>query len=397
MYSKEFLERQREVEKQHKWLNDVPERKARYNKFFEGDWDLKNDPDLKGLGVDDPRELARRRRVVECLMDNFQAEVAKNSHALQEQAITTANVATFTNKSLAMIRKIWPRLFAWEFLSVIPMSGNTVSVPSIDHRYDSSGGAYAAGTSIYASEDPAYSDDLGEGVAPRKLDFNITRATVTATAKKVLTDWTVESEQDARSQYGLNIQPEMMGILAKQIEREVNRELIDAVDAAATTNTNWDSTQPTTGIWSNAVPNDYNKTLTHAIVDANTEIFNRVYEDANVMICGSTFAERLEKLSEFRLEKSDAYSGRVVQGPNLFGTLKGKIKVFKDPFYTADKAILGYKSDNWMYVGYAYLPYVPLWKSEKIASTTFTFAQGMMTRYGTYAKNGDFFATVTVT
>ncbi|HUW47345.1 MAG TPA: hypothetical protein VMW36_01205, partial [Patescibacteria group bacterium] len=120
-------------------------------------------------------------------------------------------------------------------------------------------------------------------------------------------------------------------------------------------------------------------------------------EDGNVLLCGSTFASRLEKVSSFRFIKDGPSEGGVNVGPNLFGTIKGTMRVFKDPFFAADKAILVHKSNNWMYQGFLHCVYVPIWISETIAQTTFTFAKGIMSRYVNVAKNGDFAATITVT
>ena len=85
----------------------------------------------------------------------------------------------------------------------------------------------------------------------------------------------------------------------------------------------------------------------------------------------------------------------MVYGPNMFGTLDSVYKCYEDPFYTTGKAILIHKSDNWMYTGYAYLPYIPLWRTPVIHTTKMQPGVGMMSRYATYAKNGNFFATVT--
>ena len=81
----------------------------------------------------------------------------------------------------------------------------------------------------------------------------------------------------------------------------------------------------------------------------------------------------------------------------MFGVLNEQIRVFVDPFFSTDQAILAHKSNNWMYTGYVYMPYIPLWATPLIHNTKMQPARGVMSRYGKYEKNGDFFATITVT
>jgi hypothetical protein len=386
------------------WRQNNPERRARFAKFFEGDeFELKNDEVLQNRGVGS-RELEMRRRYTETLMENTIKEAYRSLNAMRskfgtvktEATITTSDIAAFTTWSVPLIRKIWPRLFAHEIVGMQTMSQPTGKAFTIDHQFAQDGGTYDSGTSIYPSEDPDFSDDLGEGVTPRKLKAVITGADITATAKKLITDWTIESAQDFNAYHGISLNKEMVAILGDEIEREKNRVIINGVSSAATTNTNWDSSQGVSpDPWSNATPHQFNETLWDSIADANKEIYDRVYEDANVILAGSTMATRLEKLSSFKLVKQGPATGEVVSGPNLFGTLSGKYKVFKDPYYTADKMILVHKSSNWMYTGYVHLTYVPMWLSPLIPTNDFTFSQGVMSRYANYNKNGDFFATVT--
>jgi hypothetical protein len=228
--------------------------------------------------------------------------------------------------------------------------------------------------------------------------MNISGATLTAIAKKLAADWTQEASQDMASQHGLDLQSEVLTMLGMEIEREVNTELILDVYANATTNTTWQASQPASpSPWANATPKQYAESLFDAIEDANKQIFDRVYVNANFVLCGSTFANRLRKVNSFRmLDSAEPSDARISASPNVFGVLSEKYVVYIDPFFSKDQAIVGHKSDNWMYTGYVYAPYIPLWQTPVVWNTKMQPGQGIMSRYAKYAKNGDFFATVTV-
>lgn len=401
---------------------NVPERAMRWKKYF-SDWehqdkrsgekvehlnDLKHDPVLRQRheGALGQGEMNARRYLTEMVLDNCVNEAKaligarlRRGPLMEASTISTSDIAAFTRWSLPLIRKIWPRLFAWEIVGVQGMPTPTGKAFTLDFQYASSGGTYTSGTSIYANEDADYSDDPGEASSSiKKLKLALTGTDITASAKKLITDWSIESQQDLNAYHQLSLEGEMMKILGMQIEREKNREIIDGVAAAATTNTNWTSTQPTgTNPWANQSPKEYAETLWDSICDANKQIYDRIYQDANVILCGSTFANRLTKLNGFRaVDTSKAGDANVMTGPNLFGSLNTQYRLYKDPYFTADKAIVIHKNPNWLYTGYVHCPYVPVWISPTIAETNFTFAKGMMSRYANFAKNGDFFATVTV-
>lgn len=387
------------------WLKENARRRKRWADWFSGRQELAEDRVLKRNHVTDPKELGMLRRQTEVMMETFLEKVSKvyriNPEQLLQEQTTTADIATWTNTALALIRRIWPRLFANQLASVQPMRGPTTRAHTLDFVYCSSGETYSPSgstySSVYPNEDPDYSDCPAECAEPNRLCLRLTSATITAECKSLAAEWSAQASQDLDSQYGLNLEGEMDKISGMQIEREINRTVINGVANAATTNTTWTSTQPAApNAWSNATPRQYAESIFDAICDADNQIFTRVYEHANVILCGATFANRLRKLNSFRSLDTVAGESRVVSGPNLFGVLNEQYRCFHDPFYTADGAIVAHKSDNWMYTGYVYLPYVALWSTPLIWNTAMCPGKGFMTRFGRYAKNGDFFATVSV-
>jgi hypothetical protein len=378
------------------WLTENSDRQERWKEYFDGKHDLNEDPVLKHYQATED-ECGALRRQTEVLLDNMLIEAERAKAGVLQEATATTDVETFTTWALPLIRKIWPRLFANQIVSVQPMKGPTGKAHTVDFVYGSSGGAYSSGTSIYGSPDYTYSDDPGEATEPKEINLTVSGTTLTAVAQKLKMLYSKEAEQDLSSQYGLNLDSEVVKMLGMEIEREINRKLILGVYNAATTNTLWDSTQPGSGGWANATPREFNESLFDALNDANKQIFDRVFVNGNFILCGSTFANRLRKLNGFRQLDQSPGNARVVSGPNLFGTLRDQFRVYIDPFFSADQAIVGHKSNNWMYTGYVYAPYIPLWITPLIHTTKLQPARGVMTRYATFAKNGDFYATVTVT
>jgi hypothetical protein len=69
-------------------------------------------------------------------------------------------------------------------------------------------------------------------------------------------------------------------------------------------------------------------------------------------------------------------------GNTFAGTLNGRIKVYIDPYATADYANVGFKGSNPYDAGVFYCPYVPLQMVRAVAEDTFQPRIGFKTRYG---------------
>jgi hypothetical protein len=408
--SKDLLEEVKNLESELAWLQPSQQRGKRWQHFFEAQQsmpdaekkavDLFSDPVMNHYRVDHAERL-RRRYITEHCLDNMvrHAGMGEGSLGVLHETTATSSIATNITWQLPLIRKIWPRLFLWEVTSVQPMNQPQGRMFVLDTQYGTAGGAYASGTSIYDSEDPAYANDPGEGVEPKELNLRITSSSVVAQSKKLKGVWNIEAEQDLQAYHNLALEPEIVKMLGMEIEREINRSCITQLVNAAATNTNWSSTQPATpNPWANATPRQYAESLMDAIEDANKAIKDDVFVDANVLLCGTAFANRMRKLNSFRMiDDPTVLQGNIVTGPNLFGTLNGKYKVFEDPFFTpSDKALLLHKGSNWLYTGSAYCPYVPVWTTPTIHNTKMQPGKGYLTRYAFKIVNSKFYGTVTV-
>jgi hypothetical protein len=84
-------------------------------------------------------------------------------------------------------------------------------------------------------------------------------------------------------------------------------------------------------------------------------------------------------------------------GAESIGTLSNRFTVYKDPYFSRNKLLIGYKGGSYLETGYVYAPYVPLIVTPTIfAPEDFTPRKGVMTRYGKKMVRSDFYGTVTV-
>lgn len=362
-----------------------PERcKQEDNKLFV---DMSKDNVLDHFQVSE-RERRDRRWKTEFVLDNLIREGAREPNPLFETT-NASDIAAFTKMALPLVRKYLPQQFIHELVPSHPMAQSTIKLFKADTNYGSSGGVYSSGDSIFGNPDPTYADDPGECGTPNKLDFEITGEDVSAISKKLQTDWSIEAQQDLMNQHRLSLQNEATRMLGIKINHEVNRYCINQLVANVGTTTHWNTTQPmaSTNGWSNATPRQYAESIWDSIEDANKAIKAAQYVNANFILCGNTYASRLRKLNAFKLLNETS----VVEGPNLFGTLSGRYKLYEDPEFADDKALIGHKPSTFDKTGAVYLPHVPAWTTPIINAVTMCMAQGFLTRFAFHVINGNFY------
>lgn len=225
-----------------------------------------------------------------------------------------------------------------------------------------------------------------------EIEFEITSDSVTAEQKRLKAKWTLEAQQDLYAYHGLNAETELVAMLAYELKREIDRMIIQDILNNTTENINWSSTYDSNSGYSRK---EWDETLYHAIVDAETAIYKKRLVKPNWIVASPDVCARLEKISGFRLE-GGIEGGTIVKGANLYGTLKNKYRVFSDPEMPSNKLLIGYKGNSFFETGYVYAPYVPLYTTPTIVDTDFTPRRAIMSRFARKLVSNDFYATVTI-
>lgn len=233
---------------------------------------------------------------------------------------------------------------------------------------------------------------ISEGNTQRpELDIILTSALVTADTYTLGTNWTIEAEADFRSVHGLEAQATLMSQVAEQLRYEIDRDIIadlnTLVNAAGATSFAWDYTPP--------VGVDYYRhqlTFVNKLVEAGNHLFRQTRGKANgnFLVVGTNLATVIEALPQFvSADYGDA------EGVVYIGQLD-RWKIYKDPYMAVADGIMGHKGNSWLKAGYAYCPYVPLWRTPVVTLTDFKRRVGLMTRYAKKVINANFYTKVSV-
>ena len=403
-------------------------------------------------------EDSHKRGVVAQLLENQEKAITEEASVLNETLQTTGYtgastatgpVAGFDPVLISLIRRSMPQLIAYDIAGVQPMTGPTGLIFAMRTNYGSerdpaasgydeaffnepnagfSGGggtSYDPGASSSANNDaegtnpallndsPAGTyeqaddatgmttataealDDSSSNTAFREMGFSIEKVTVTARARALKAEYSIELAQDLKAIHGLDAEQELANILSTEILAEINREVVRT-------------------IYTNAVKGAQNNTATAGVFDLDVDSNGRwsvekfkgllfqIERDANaigqqtrrgkgnILICSADVASALGMAGVLdyspALNGNNALTGVDDTSSTLVGTLNGRIKVYVDPYSAnvADKHyyVAGYKGTSAYDAGLFYCPYVPLQQVRAINPDTFQPKIGFKTRYG---------------
>ncbi len=366
-------------------------------------------------------------------------------------ATATGPVAGFDPVLISLIRRSMPQLIAYDIAGVQPMTGPTGlifamrtqygterSPASSDYReaffnepnagfsgadgnrladYDPTASSSAVNDAEGANpgllnDDPAGTyeltgdaqgmnttaleaiTDAAAATAFREMGFSIEKVTVTAKARALKAEYSIELAQDLKAIHGLDAEQELANILSTEILAEINREVVrtiytNAVKGAQNNTANagiFDLDVDSNGRWS---VEKFKGLLFQIERDANAIGHETRRGKGNIIIASADVVSALGMAGV--LDYAPALQGNNGLVPDdtsstLVGTLNGRIKVYVDPYSAnvSDKHyyVAGYKGTSPYDAGLFYCPYVPLQQVRAINPDTFQPKIGFKTRYG---------------
>lgn len=344
-----------------------------------------------------------RRKVTAQLLENTQEALNEN---------TTAGVENFDPVLISMVRRLAPKLIAFDVMGVQPMTGPTGLLFALRARYGvptapSGGGAGTealfdeantaySGTGTQTGDDPwdvgfstgtGLATAAGEAAAWAEMGITIEKTNATAKTRKLRASFTNELRQDLRSIHGLDAEMELANILSSELIAEINRECTRTIYAAAKPGAQFASTPGTfdlnadaDGRWSG----ERIKGLIFAIERDANAIFRETRRGrGNILIVSLDILSALQMADKLQYSPLSAAETDLSAGSTgaTYAGQMGRFKVYVDPFLGADGYVVGYKGDSQYDAGIFYCPYVPLTMFKAKDPDTFEDAIGFQTRY----------------
>lgn len=343
---------------------------------------------------------------------------------LHEATNETGNADQWNPVLISMVRRIAPRLIAYDLMGVQPLNMPTGTIFCMKARYANDPSKAQNDKSLPEAMgvnevDAGYSGDRtpnavtnnsfagganfarGKGMATQvgeestqwnAMGVTIERATVTTKTRQLRADYSQEIATDMKQVHGLNADSELTNIISNEIVSEMNREMVDNMYTSAKQGAQWASTKgqidltaDVGGRWSA----ERFKGLQFAIErDANRVALETRRGKANKLIVSADIASALAYAGIMSYAPSIASQTNLnvdPSGATYVGTM-GQYAVYVDPYATGDGYLVAYKGAGTTDAGLFFCPYVPLQLSRAVNPTNFQMALGFKTRYGVVAN-----------
>lgn len=357
---------------------------------------------------------AHRKAVTAKLLENTEIalrEEKAQAGFLNENNVTTAAVDKFDPVLISLVRRAMPNLIAYDVAGVQPMSGPTGLIFAMKSRYNDGAGESPSNPKVTTGDTEALGLDVpntafsgpvttaaGEALGAAggtdfgDMGFTIEKATVEAKTRGLKAEYTMELAQDLKSVHGLDAESELANILSTEILAEINREVINTINAKAKPGFDggdFDLSTDADGRWA---VEKFKSLIFQLEVEANKIATETRRGKGNFIICSANVASALAAAGQLDYSPALATNLQVDATGNTFaGVLNGRYRVYIDPYSANTGAasqfyVAGYKGTSPYDAGLFYCPYVPLQMVRAIDPGTFQPKIGFKTRYGMIAN-----------
>ena len=242
-----------------------------------------------------------------------------------------------------------------------------------------------------------FEDEIGE------VSFDLESVTVSVTERKLRASWSPELAQDVSAFHNIDAEAELTALLSEQIAAEVDREILRDLRKGAAWKAKWDYNEWKYGGTGGATlqgytQKDWNQTLVTKINQISAQIHKTTLRGgANWIVISSEISAVFDDLEYFHVSNAEPEQDQYNMGIEKIGTVGGRYQVYRDPYFPANKILIGHKGKSLLDAGYVYAPYVPLQLTPTMYNPfNMTPIKGIMTRYAKKMVNNRYFGVIDV-
>jgi hypothetical protein len=340
--------------------------------------------------------------------------------------------AVFAPISLALVRRVFPQLFANVLVGVQPLSGPVGLAFALRYVYKDAGdpnklveaawkavpeysgfsgstantsGAPDAGTAVDTQSAESWKitgdydeiqthNDFSTGIRGKipELGLMFSRQSIVAKTRKLAASFSLESAEDIKRMQGVEMMTEMVNVLQYEMTAEIDRETIARCKSLCKpifcrAGVQADVNNGMIGRWSQE---RYSRIVGLIMKVANDIATATRRSAANIAVVSPDMASVLQQAAPFFNKVTSEVNGSTAT-PEI-GTLNGSIKVYRDN-YAANgvgqdngEVLLAYKGPGVSDCGVVFCPYVTGVVNQAIDPNDFSPRVGVMSRYA-FANN----------
>lgn len=246
-----------------------------------------------------------------------------------------------------------------------------------------------------------------------EIELEVKSEPIVAKTRKLKAIWTPEMAQDLNAYHSIDAEAQLTAMLSEYVSLEIDLEILEMlqVNALSTnkeywsakpgmefdTNTNTFISDSNVNAASAYTKNTWFQTLANKIQKVSNKIHQLTMRGgANFIVLSPSVATILESIPGFTVNTSGD-KAQFAGGVTMVGTFAQRFKVYKNPYMTENRILVGFKGSSFLETGAVYAPYVPLILTPLVYDPqNFTPRRGVMTRYAKKMIRPEFYGEVVI-
>jgi hypothetical protein len=265
-----------------------------------------------------------------------------------------------------------------------PAGGAGIDVGDIDYPTGLISFTTAENTATVAEFSYNYNPELNPEA--QQVDFEIQSSPIYAQERKLRGRWSTEAAQALEALHQINAEDVVSTAITNHLQWEIDREIIEDLRRQAGAGlVRWSAQIPATSYISYT---EHKLSFIDALVTGSNFIYRATNRaKANWVLAGMQATNILETLPQF---EPHGGADTEVEGVSMLGTI-GRTKVYSDPHYNVDEALMGYKGNDFVRTGYIFAPWILLYSTMLITLDDFIARKGFASQYGKKLVNSKFY------
>jgi len=237
------------------------------------------------------------------------------------------------------------------------------------------------------------STGVGSDLEIPEIDVQLTQEALVAKTRKLKVKWSPEFAQDLNAYHSIDAEAELTSMLSEYISMEIDMEILAMLSKAAGFSATFTADVPQAGETYGDAFAQLGITMQ---VMSNTIHQSTMRGGANFAVCSPQIATYLESIAGYSAN-TDGTAGSFAMGVTAIGSLSNRFTIYKNPYWTGQEILTGFRGTQFLETGAVFAPYIPLIMTPLVYDpTNFTPRKGVMTRYAKKVVRNDFYGKITV-
>ena len=237
------------------------------------------------------------------------------------------------------------------------------------------------------------SSTLSDDLEIPEIDVQLTQEALVAKTRKLKVKWSPEFAQDLNAYHSIDAEAELTSMLSEYISMEIDLEILAMLNEAAAFSATFTSATPQAG---EAYGDAFAQLGITMQIMSNTIHQSTMRGGANFAVCSPGIATYLESIAGYAAN-TDGTADSFAMGVTAIGSLSNRFTIYKNPYWTGNTILTGFRGTQFLETGAVFAPYIPLIMTPLVYDpTNFTPRKGVMTRYAKKVVRNDFYGKVVV-